>query len=35
MPERFRENHLHYREQFAHAPRLRMMGSGLELFGRC
>ena len=34
MPERFRGNHLGHREQFAKAPRLRMMGSGMELFGR-
>jgi PAS domain S-box-containing protein len=34
MPDRFRGNHLGHREQFAHAPRLRMMGSGMELFGR-
>lgn len=34
MPGRFRENHLGHREQFTRAPRLRMMGSGMELFGR-
>jgi PAS domain S-box-containing protein len=34
IPERFRNDHLRHREQFAHAPRLRMMGSGMELFGR-
>ncbi|PYT72468.1 MAG: hybrid sensor histidine kinase/response regulator [Acidobacteria bacterium] len=34
MPERFRGNHLGHREQYAKAPRLRMMGSGMELFGR-
>lgn len=34
IPDRFRRNHLSHREQFAHAPRLRMMGSGMELFGR-
>jgi PAS domain S-box-containing protein len=34
MPERFRGNHLGHREQFAQAPRMRMMGSGMELFGR-
>jgi PAS domain S-box-containing protein len=34
IPARFRGNHLGHREQFAHSPRLRMMGSGMELFGR-
>ena len=34
IPERFREGHEGHREQFAKAPRLRMMGSGMELFGR-
>jgi len=34
IPERFRGNHLGHREQFAKSPRLRMMGSGMELFGR-
>jgi len=34
MPERFRGNHLGHREQYAKAPRLGMMGSGMELFGR-
>src|ERR1700746_45507 len=34
MPDRFRGNHLGHREQFAKSPRLRMMGSGMELFGR-
>ena len=34
MPERFRGNHLSHREEFARSPRLRMMGSGMELFGR-
>jgi len=34
MPDRFRGNHLGHREQYAKAPRLRMMGSGMELFGR-
>lgn len=34
IPDRFRKNHLNHREEFARAPRLRMMGSGLELFGR-
>lgn len=34
MPDRFRRNHLGHREQYAKVPRLRMMGSGMELFGR-
>ena len=34
MPDRFRENHLGHREQYANTPRLRFMGSGMELFGR-
>lgn len=34
MPDRFRGGHERHREQFAKAPRLRMMGSGMELFGR-
>lgn len=33
MPDRFRGNHLTHREQYAKTPRLRMMGSGMELFG--
>jgi PAS domain S-box-containing protein len=34
MPDRFRTNHLGHRDQYANVPRLRMMGSGMELFGR-
>jgi len=34
IPERFRGNHLGHRKDFAKSPRLRMMGSGMELFGR-
>ena len=34
IPERFRKHHVGHREQFADTPRLRMMGSGMELFGR-
>jgi PAS domain S-box-containing protein len=34
MPDRFRKKHLAHRAEFANAPRLRMMGSGMELFGR-
>lgn len=34
IPARFHANHLDHREQYAKTPRLRMMGSGMELFGR-
>lgn len=34
IPDRFRKNHLGHREEFARSPRLRMMGTGMELFGR-
>jgi PAS domain S-box-containing protein len=34
IPDRFRDSHLTHRAQFAKSPRLRMMGSGMELFGR-
>ncbi len=34
MPDRFRGNHLGHREKCPKVPRLRMMGSGMELFGR-
>jgi PAS domain S-box-containing protein len=34
IPERFHGNHLGHRKDFAEAPRLSMMGSGMELFGR-
>jgi len=34
IPERFRKNHLSHREEYAHTPRLRMMGTGMELYGR-
>jgi hypothetical protein len=33
IPARSRKNHVGHREQFGSAPRLRMMGSGMELFG--
>jgi len=34
VPERFRDAHVGHRIGFAQAPKLRPMGSGLELFGR-
>src|SRR5262245_24721125 len=34
VPERFRVAHGGHRAAFAHAPKSRPMGSGLELFGR-
>jgi len=34
LPERFRELHVHHRENFMNDPRLRAMGIGLELLGR-
>jgi PAS domain S-box-containing protein len=34
VPERLRPAHLHHRAGFAGSPRVRLMGSGLELFGR-
>ncbi|HTT33517.1 MAG TPA: PAS domain S-box protein [Methylomirabilota bacterium] len=34
IPERFREHHLSHREEYAYSPRLRMMGTGMELYGR-
>jgi PAS domain S-box-containing protein len=33
IPERFRTAHLGHRAGFAHSPKVRVMGSGLELFG--
>ncbi len=34
IPERYRESHVGHRQGFTSAPKLRPMGSGLELFGR-
>jgi PAS domain S-box-containing protein len=34
IPERFRHSHVSHRAQFTRAPKIRPMGSGLELFGR-
>jgi len=34
IPNRSRKNHLGHRKEFAKTLRLRMMGSGMELFGR-
>ena len=34
IPERFRAAHVGHRTGFGHAPKIRPMGSGLELFGR-
>jgi protein-histidine pros-kinase len=33
IPERFRERHTAYRKDFSHDPRVRPMGTGLELVG--
>jgi len=34
LPIRFRDRHPQHRKQFFHAPRLRPMGEGLDLFGK-
>jgi PAS domain S-box-containing protein len=34
VPERFRDRHVNHRSHFVSAPKVRPMGSGLELFGR-
>ena len=34
IPDRFHRSHEGHRAEYSHAPRMRMMGSGMELFGR-
>ena len=34
IPDRFRDSHAAHRQAYAHAPRTRNMGTGLELYGR-
>jgi PAS domain S-box-containing protein len=34
VPDRFREKHLEDRKQYMNSPRIRRMGTGLELYGR-
>ena len=34
VPERYRSRHVHHREGFEGEPKVRRMGSGLDLFGR-
>lgn len=34
VPERYRPDHHHYRDQFADDPKTRRMGAGLDLYGR-
>jgi PAS domain S-box-containing protein len=34
VPERYRRNHQGHREDFAHTPKIRRMGAGLDLYGR-
>ena len=34
VPERFRELHYRHRQNFAHEPKTRRMGTGLDLYGR-
>lgn len=33
IPQRFREQHVHHRKEYAHGPRPRPMGAGLDLYG--
>jgi two-component system, LuxR family, sensor kinase FixL len=33
IPQRFRERHVHHRKEYAHGPRSRPMGAGLDLYG--
>lgn len=34
LPERFRASHVKHRSEYAHSPRIRAMGSGMDLAGR-
>ena len=34
VPERYRKHHLDHRDSFAHHPKIRRMGAGLDLYGR-
>jgi PAS domain-containing protein len=34
IPERYRDRHLHHRHDYNLAPRIRLMGLGLDLVGR-
>ena len=34
MPDRFRPQHTHHRQDYSHSPRTRSMGVGLDLYGR-
>ncbi|HEX5037847.1 MAG TPA: ATP-binding protein [bacterium] len=33
IPQRFRERHVHHRKEYAHGPKPRPMGAGLDLYG--
>ena len=35
VPESFRQQHHHHRDNFARAPKTRRMGADLDLYGRC
>ena len=34
VPDRFRQRHTHHRDDFSHAPKVRRMGDGMDLYGR-